>query len=128
MFDIGFSELLMVGLVALLVLGPERLPGAARVAGLWAGRIKRSFTSIKEEVEREIGADEIKRQLHNENILAEERKMLADTAAKAKESLQQGADAVEQTLESVKSSVKLDEQLNLEQLVSPEPKKDESNS
>jgi len=47
MFDIGFSELLMVGLVALLVLGPERLPGAARAAGLWAGRIKRSFTSIK---------------------------------------------------------------------------------
>ena len=63
MFDIGFSELLLVGLVALLVLGPERLPGAARTAGLWVGRIKRSFLSIKTEVEREIGADEIRRQL-----------------------------------------------------------------
>lgn len=57
MFGISFSELLLVGLVALLVLGPERLPGAARTAGLWVGRLKRSFNAIKQEVEREIGAD-----------------------------------------------------------------------
>ena len=77
MFDIGFTELLLVGLVALVVLGPERLPGAVRTAGLWVGRIKRSFNSIKAEVEREIGADEIRRQLHNERILELEREMLA---------------------------------------------------
>ncbi|XXF08548.1 Sec-independent protein translocase subunit TatB [Pseudomonas sp. D2-3] len=77
MFGISFSELLLVGLIALLVLGPERLPGAARTAGLWIGRIKRSFNSIKEEVEREIGADEIRRQLHNERILELEREMQA---------------------------------------------------
>jgi sec-independent protein translocase protein TatB len=69
MFGISFSELLLVGLV-LLVLGPERLPGAARTAGLWVGRLKRSFNAIKQEVEREIGADEIRRQLHNEHILS----------------------------------------------------------
>ncbi|MBA4273726.1 MAG: twin-arginine translocase subunit TatB, partial [Pseudomonas sp.] len=40
MFGISFSELLLVGLIALLVLGPERLPGAARTAGLWVGRLK----------------------------------------------------------------------------------------
>ena len=77
MFDIGFSELLLVGLVALLVLGPERLPGAIRTTSLWVGRIKRSFQSIKAEVEREIGADEIRRQLHNEQILQMEREMKA---------------------------------------------------
>ncbi len=70
MFGVSFGELLLVGLVALLVLGPERLPGAARTAGLWIGRLKRSFNAIKTEVEREIGADEIRRQLHNEHILA----------------------------------------------------------
>lgn len=75
MFDIGFSELLLVGLVALLVLGPERLPVAARMAGLWIGRLKRSFNTLKTEVEREIGADEIRRQLHNERILELEREM-----------------------------------------------------
>ncbi len=70
MFGISFSELLLIGLVALLVLGPERLPGAARTAGLWIGRLRRSFNAIKQEVEREIGADEIRRQLHNEHILS----------------------------------------------------------
>lgn len=75
MFDVGFSELLLVALVALIVLGPERLPDAARKAGLWIGRLKRSFNNIKNEVEREIGADEIRRQLHNERILDLEREM-----------------------------------------------------
>jgi sec-independent protein translocase protein TatB len=69
MFGISFGELLLIGLIALLVLGPERLPGAARTAGLWIGRLKRSFNAIKMEVEREIGADDIRRQLHNEHIL-----------------------------------------------------------
>ncbi len=82
MFGISFSELLLVGLVALLVLGPERLPGAARTAGLWVGRLKRSFNAIKQDVEREIGADEIRRQLHNEHILSleqEARKIFSPT-------------------------------------------------
>jgi sec-independent protein translocase protein TatB len=75
-----------VGLVALLVLGPERLPGAARTAGLWVGRLKRSFNAIKQEVEREIGADEIRRQLHNEHILSleqEARKIFTPTQQEA---------------------------------------------
>ena len=77
MFDIGFMEMLLVGLVALVVLGPERLPGAVRTAGLWIGRLKRSFSNIKAEVGREIGADEIRRQLHNERILDLEKEMQA---------------------------------------------------
>jgi sec-independent protein translocase protein TatB len=87
MFGISFTELLLVGLVALLVLGPERLPGAARTAGLWIGRLKRSFNAIKTEVEREIGADEIRRQLHNEHILSleqEARKILNPQSTPAK--------------------------------------------
>ena len=69
MFDIGFTELLLIAVVALLVLGPDRLPGAARVAGMWVGRIKRSFNTIKEDVERELGADDIRRERRNEVIL-----------------------------------------------------------
>ncbi len=75
MFDVGFSELLLIGLVALIVLGPERLPVAARMAGLWLGRLKRSFGNLKAEVERELGADEIRRQLHNERILELEQEL-----------------------------------------------------
>jgi sec-independent protein translocase protein TatB len=70
MFGVSFGELLLISLIALLVLGPERLPSAARTAGLWVGRLKRSFNAIKQDVERELGADEIRRQLHNENIMA----------------------------------------------------------
>ena len=90
MFGISFGELLLVALIALLVLGPERLPGAARTAGLWVGRLKRSFNAIKQEVEREIGADEIRRQLHNEEIMAleQQNKSLLPSAAPASDSLQ----------------------------------------
>lgn len=70
MFDIGFAEILIVGIVTLLVVGPDRLPQAARTAGLWIGRFKRHIRNAKNHLEQEIGADEIRRQLHNENILA----------------------------------------------------------
>ena len=71
MFDIGFMEMLVVAIIALLVLGPERLPGAIRTVSLTVGRIKRGFSEVRSQVEREIGADEIRQQLHNERILAE---------------------------------------------------------
>jgi sec-independent protein translocase protein TatB len=68
-FGVGFSELVVVGIVALLVLGPEKLPSAVRTAALWIGRLRRSFNSIKADIEREVGADEIRRQLRNEEIM-----------------------------------------------------------
>lgn len=71
MFDIGFLEMLVVAVLALLVLGPERLPGAIRTVSLTIGRIKRGFSDVRSQVEREIGADEIRQQLHNERIMAE---------------------------------------------------------
>lgn len=71
MLDIGFPELLLVTLVILLVFGPERLPEVLRTLGGWIGQARRSFTSLKTEIEREIGADEIRRDLHNARILEE---------------------------------------------------------
>lgn len=71
MFEIGFMELVLIAIVSLVVIGPERLPGAVRTASLWIGRAKRSFNQVKTEIEREINADEIRRQLHNESILAD---------------------------------------------------------
>lgn len=65
MFDIGFSELLVIAVVALLVLGPERLPKAARFAGLWVRKARAQWYSVKSEFEREMAADEMKRSLGN---------------------------------------------------------------
>lgn len=73
MFDIGFAELLILSLVALLVLGPERLPEALRTLGRWIVRIRRTVGSLQAELEQEIGMDEIRRELHNNRILEEAR-------------------------------------------------------
>ena len=71
MFDIGGLELMLITVVALLVIGPERLPETLRSMGLWFGRLRRSFTTIKAEIEKEIGMDEVHRQLHNEAVMEE---------------------------------------------------------
>jgi sec-independent protein translocase protein TatB len=63
MFDVGFSELLVIAVVALLVLGPERLPKAARFAGLWVRRARAQWNSVKAEFERDLADDELRRTL-----------------------------------------------------------------
>lgn len=63
MFDIGFAELLIIGVVALLVIGPERLPGAVRTASAWLNRFRRSFNDIKQEVQQELHNDAVMREL-----------------------------------------------------------------
>jgi len=60
MFDVGFFELLLIGIVALLVVGPERLPKVARTAGMWLGRGRRFINSVKDDIDREIKADELR--------------------------------------------------------------------
>ena len=64
-------ELMLVVLVTLLVIGPERLPETMRTLGLWIGRLSRSFTAMKVEIEQEIGMDDVRRQLHNESVMAQ---------------------------------------------------------
>ena len=63
MFDVGFSELLVIAVVALLVLGPERLPKAARFAGLWVRRARAQWHSVRAELERDIAAEDLQRSL-----------------------------------------------------------------
>ena len=69
MFDIGFWELALIGIVALLVVGPDRLPGLARTLGLWVGRIRRYVSTVRDDIEREIQADELKKMLEKPNDL-----------------------------------------------------------
>lgn len=78
MFDIGFLELLLIGVLALLVLGPERLPGAIRTATYWISKIRRSFQQVKLELEREVDIAELKQQIHNDAIMEELAKAKGD--------------------------------------------------
>lgn len=60
MFDIGFWELLLIAVVALVVVGPERLPKLVRVCGLWIGRANASLQAVKNDIAKELRAEEIK--------------------------------------------------------------------
>ncbi|HWT16961.1 MAG TPA: Sec-independent protein translocase protein TatB [Patescibacteria group bacterium] len=65
MFDVGISELALIAVVALIVLGPERLPRAARTVGAMLRRLRSSWTNLRYEIDREIAADELKRNLRD---------------------------------------------------------------
>ncbi len=70
MFDIGFWELVLIGIIALLVLGPERLPRAARTAGLWLGKARRMIIEMRAEIEHELDMDELNKM--NKNLRVRE--------------------------------------------------------
>ena len=89
MFDIGFFELLIIAIVGLVVIGPERLPETVRAISLWIGRLKRSLRETRSEIEKQIGADDIRRQLHNENVM----RSLEKTRQNIEEAVQAGTDA-----------------------------------
>jgi len=102
MFDIGFSEIVVVMIVALLVVGPERLPGLARKAGFWAGRAKRFMQNVKADIDREIAADELKRVLKDQSgtdsmydIIEETKQAVADVKG-----------SIEETREAAQGQVK----------------------
>ncbi len=81
MFDIGFSELLVIAVVALIVLGPERLPKAARFAGLWVRRARAQWYSVKDELERELASEELKRNLKDaQDALRDTEQRIRDSA------------------------------------------------
>ena len=69
--NIGMQEIFLLSVIALVVLGPERLPTAIRTLALWLNRFRSSFNEMKSAVEREIGADDIRAQIHNDNVMHE---------------------------------------------------------
>ena len=80
MFDVGMGEIGLIAVVALLVLGPERLPGAARTAGVLLRKARQSWQSVRVEIERELAAEELKRSMR-------ETAAAADPTAEVKQAL-----------------------------------------
>jgi sec-independent protein translocase protein TatB len=87
MFDIGFSELMVIGLVALIVIGPERLPRVARTIGHLAGRLQRYVADVKADINREVEMDELR---------------------KMRDSVQQAASNIETTVQGELNKVETD--------------------
>ena len=79
MFDIGFWELSIIGIVALLVIGPERLPAVARTVGKYVGRANRFVANIKNDISKELKDEDLKRILADQQKLADEYKNAASS-------------------------------------------------
>jgi sec-independent protein translocase protein TatB len=109
MFEVGFSEICMVALVALLVIGPERLPKVARMAGFWIAKSKRMVASVKQEIHEEFQAEELRQSLKNQSGINEFQKLIDDTAddfRAIKDSIRQRSEASNLT----KKNIEQDEQ------------------
>ena len=105
MFDVGFWELGLIALVALIVIGPERLPKVARTAGLWLGRGRRFIANVKADIDKEIKAEELKEILEKQakaanpmhEIIEETRDDLDQIKQQAEREVQAGRDALDKT-------------------------------
>ena len=105
MFDIGFAELLLIGVVGLLVVGPEQLPGAVRTVLAWVNRFRRSFDQIRTEVRRELHNDEVLQKLKEESEQLERQvhdttrsveREIESLSSEARESLQPASPTTDQ--------------------------------
>ena len=86
MFDVGFWELAIIAVVALLVVGPERLPKLARTVGLWAGRGRRFVQTVKADIDRELAAEELKKTLAKQAEIPELHEIIEESRQVLKES------------------------------------------
>jgi len=104
MFDIGFAELVLIAIVALLVIGPDRLPGVARTAGKWVGKMRGFVSSVKADIDQELAADELKKILREQaessgvHEIIEETKSAADDIQKQEYALRAIVDEPEKNL------------------------------
>lgn len=81
MFDVGFWELCLVGVISLLVIGPERLPRAARIAGFWIGKTRAVVASVKAEIKEELREEEIRQSLREQSGIDEVQHLIDESAA-----------------------------------------------
>ena len=101
MFGISSGELFFIAIIALIVLGPERLPKATRFAGLWVRRARAQWYSVKDELEREMAADELKRSLREAQEAASNiEKTLRETGSDAQREFNDLRDSVRSTAET----------------------------
>lgn len=98
MFDIGFTELLVIALVALIVLGPERLPKVARIIGHWTGRVQRFIENTRHEINREIQEQESGDLGKLQQDLIETQRLIQDSTADLERSFEQQTKALESSI------------------------------
>jgi sec-independent protein translocase protein TatB len=99
MFDIGFSEMLMIAVIALVVLGPERLPRVARQVGQWTGKLQRYVSEVKSDINRQMELEELRRL----------KTQVQDAAQSIESSVQEAVSGAQSELQSIGAEVGLNE-------------------
>ena len=103
MFDIGFSELLVIGVVALIVIGPQKLPRVARTVGHLAGRLQRYVSDVKADINREIELDELRKMRDSMQQAASEMQSSVESEVRKTETdLNKAVDEARESLEEKK--------------------------
>ncbi len=105
MFDIGFWELSLIGIVGLLIIGPERMPAVARTVGKWVGRANRFIANVKDDINKELKDEDLKK------ILAEQQK-LADEFKSASNSMKS---SIKSETDSLREQVQVDDLLVIDE-------------
>lgn len=100
----SFAEILVIAVVALVVVGPERLPDALRTGMLWFGRVKRAINDTKTEFEQQLGVDEIRRELHNEQVL-KSLKALEESHGKVAEHTESIEEQLQKEIKKIEDSI-----------------------
>jgi len=107
MFDSGFLEMLVIGIIALLVIGPERLPSVAAKVGKFIGKIKAFVATTREDIEKEIRADELRNMLiMQKEEINELRDIVKNTQNDVNSELNETADLLESNIEDSKAAIK----------------------
>lgn len=101
MFDIAFSELLVIGIIALIVIGPERLPKVARTAGQWLGRLNRYVAQVKQDIDRDIKLEELRKLQQEMQETAQRYEILAD---ETRREIEQEADQVKRVVAAMSAT------------------------
>ena len=123
MFDIGFSELLVIGIVALVVIGPEKLPRLARTLGHLAGKLQRYVSDVKADINREIELDDLKKMRDSMQQAASEfQGNFAVEVNKTEAELKQTAEELNKATDEINKSL---DQAHTVQAAPAEPKKSE---
>ncbi len=105
MFDIGFSELMLIGIVALVVIGPERLPKVARTAGQWLGRLNRYVSQVKQDIDRDIKLDELRKMQQDMKDSAQRYEIMAgDTKREIETAVEQETGQISRVMQAMSAT------------------------
>ncbi len=106
MFDSGFLELLVVGIIALLIVGPERLPEVAAKAGKFIGKMKAFVATTREDIEKEIRSDELKSMLNKQkDEISELRDMMQNTKNDVSDEFSEASDLLDSNVSEAKTTL-----------------------